>query len=127
MTDRERLEYFYDLSDRAASDWRSSPVVARIVRWLHPGLGNVLDRMVLGTPEPDGEFDEHRMTPIPVPPFRDDADEKAALAAAVAVVASLVLGEWPHPDRLSHAVEALLGKADGEQEAIRDAIERGDL
>lgn len=53
MTDRERLEYFYALSDRAASDWRSSPVVARIIRWLHPSLGNALDRMVLGTPEAD--------------------------------------------------------------------------
>lgn len=53
------------------------------------------------------EFDEHRMTPIPVPPFRDADDEKAALAAAVAVVASLVLGEWPHPDRLAAALAAL--------------------
>lgn len=58
-------------------------------------------------PEPPREFNEHEMTPIPVPPFRDDADEKAALAAAVAVVASLVLGEWPHPDRLAAAVAAL--------------------
>lgn len=57
------------------------------------------------------EFDQHRMIPIPVPPFRDDADRDAALAASVAVVASQVLGEWPDPARLRSAVDALRDQA----------------
>ncbi len=44
--DRERLERAYDLTDHAASAWRDSPVTSLVIRWLHPELGRVLDRML---------------------------------------------------------------------------------
>ncbi len=46
VADRERLERAYDLTDNAASAWRDSPVTSLMIRWLHPELGRVLDRML---------------------------------------------------------------------------------
>lgn len=35
-----------ELTDHAASAWRDSPVTSLVIRWLHPELGRVLDRML---------------------------------------------------------------------------------
>lgn len=56
MNDRQRLEQAYELTDHAASAWRDSPVTAQVIRWLHPELGRVLDRMLnVAIDEPAGD------------------------------------------------------------------------
>lgn len=50
----------------------------------------------------------HRMVPCPVRPFRDGADQAAALGAALVFVTREITGEWPRADAVKAAVDALL-------------------
>jgi hypothetical protein len=64
-------------------------------------------RYLTGYPERAGHTDEYHMTPIPKPPFIDQADRDASLGAALVHVTHTVTGEWPMPEAVKAAVELL--------------------
>jgi hypothetical protein len=56
--------------------------------------------------------DGHRVMLIPVPPFRDEDDRRAALGAALVHVTHAVTGRWPTPDSVLAAIAALRPRTD---------------
>lgn len=51
---------------------------------------------------------DYHMTPIPKPPFTDDADRDASLGAALVHVTHTVTGRWPMPAAVKAAVALLV-------------------
>lgn len=58
------------------------------------------------------DFSAYHMTPIPKPPFIDQADRDASLGAALLHVTHTVTGMWPSPDAVHRAIELLTHRPD---------------
>jgi hypothetical protein len=61
------------------------------------------------------EDDKYECCIVPVPPYVDEADQRAAFGAALVRVTHMVLGIWPDPAAVKQAVD-LLSKPRGFEE-----------